>query len=113
MHGSRMRERGQAAAELAALLPLLALLIAACWQVVLVGQTAWSASAAARSAARASAIGADPEAAARRAVPRAFERRLRVERDGGEVEVRLRVPSLVPAVGLGSVPAHGSFSAQA
>ena len=110
----RHHERGQAAVELAALLPLLALLIAACWQVVLVGQAAWSASAAARAAARAAAVGADIEAAARRSLPSMLDRRVRVRRvDDGSVEVRLRVPALVPAISLGSITAHGHFQSQA
>jgi TadE-like protein len=108
-----MSEGGQAAVELVALLPLLALLLAACWQVVLVGQTAWSASAAARGAARAAAVGSDPEVAARRSLPGGLERHLHVRRDDDGVAVRLRIPSLVPAVSLGSLTAHGRFEAQA
>ena len=107
-------ERGQAAVELVALLPLLALLLAACWQVVLVGEAAWSVRAAARAAARAEAVGADPAAAARRALPASLDRRVRVRRveDGG-VEVRLRVRSVVPALSLGTLRAHGKFGSQA
>src|SRR5215213_9812502 len=101
MRGHRSSERGQAAAELAALLPLLALLIAAAWQVVLVGQAAWAAPAAARAAARAAAVGGDVDAAARRSLPDALDHRLRIRRevDGG-VEVRLGIPAVVPAISL-------------
>ena len=106
-------ERGQAAAELAALLPLLALLIAACWQVVLVAESAWSVRAAARAAARASAVGADPLRAARGALPASLDRRVRVtRRSTGGVHVRLRIPALVPAVSLGTVSAHADFPPQ-
>jgi hypothetical protein len=106
-------ERGQAAAEFAALLPLLVLLTAALWQVVLVGQATWSASAAARAAARAAAIGADVDAAARRSLPGSLDRRVRVRHvDDGVVEVRLRVPALVRAISLGSVTAHARFQEQ-
>src|SRR5437762_2810535 len=64
---SRDGERGQATVEFAALLPLIAVGLLACWQLVLVGQAAWSAHAAARSAARAQAVGADALVAARAA----------------------------------------------
>ena len=47
------RTDGQAAAELVALLPLAALLIAGAWQLALAGHAAWAADAAARAAARA------------------------------------------------------------
>jgi hypothetical protein len=110
----RNGQRGQAAVELAALLPLLALLIAALWQVVLVGQAAWSVSAAARAAARAAAVGGDLDAAARRSLPAALDRRVRIRRvDDGSVEVRLRVPAVVRAISLGSVTARAHFQAQA
>jgi hypothetical protein len=107
-------ERGQASAELAALLPLIAVVLAVCWQVVLVGQAAWSASSAARAAARAHAVGADLAAAARASLPRALERDLRVRPlDDGRVEVRLRVPTVVPAIDVGSLTAHARFQPQA
>ena len=73
---SLRRADGQAAAELVALLPLAALLLAGAWQLVVAGHAAWAADAAARAAARAAAVGADaarggararcPAAAARR-----------------------------------------------
>ena len=46
-------------------------------------------------AARAEAVGEDPQAAARSALPRSLERGLRVDRGaGGSVTVELRVPML-------------------
>jgi hypothetical protein len=108
------KERGQAAVELAALLPLLAVLIAGCWQAVLVAEAAWSAAAAARAAARAAAVGLDLERAARRALPASLDRRVRVRQAGpGVVEVRLRIPTVVPALRLGSLTTHGRFQPQA
>jgi hypothetical protein len=65
------RTDGQAAAELVALLPLGALLLAGAWQLVVAGHASWSAGAAARAAARASALGADAGAAARAELPSA------------------------------------------
>ena len=77
-HGPARREDGQAAVELVALLPLLALLALAAWQAVVAGQAAWLAAGAARASARAAAVGHDPAAAARRSLPPALERGLRV-----------------------------------
>ena len=51
-------EAGQATVELVALLPLMVALLAALWQVALVGYAEWAASAAARAAARAAALAA-------------------------------------------------------
>jgi hypothetical protein len=94
-------ERGQASAELVAVVPalLLGVLIAA--QIGLVGYALWAAGDAARAGARAALVGGDPEASARGALPGPL-------RDGanvsgkGEVEVRVHVPALIP--GLPSVP---------
>jgi hypothetical protein len=106
-------QTGQASVELAALLPLLAVVLASCWQIVLVAETAWSAQSAARAAARAAAVGADPLRAARRALPPSFDHRVRLRR-GAEhaVELRLRVPAVIPDVSLGSITAHGHFASQ-
>ncbi len=105
---------GQASVEFVALLPFLALAVAAVVQLVLVGHAAWAGSQAASAAARASAVGGSPRAAARGALPPHLERGLRVDAgDDGRVTVRLRVPSLVPALDLGSLSAAGSFEEQA
>ena len=105
--------RGQASVELVALLPFLALVVGALAQVALVSHASWAASQAAGAAARAHAVGGDPKAAARRALPAHLERGLRVvTREGGEVEVRLRGPAIVPALSVGTVSASGRFEAQ-
>ena len=105
--------RGQASVELVALLPLLALALAALAQVAVVSHAAWAVSQAAGAAARAHAVGADPAAAARGALPAHLERGLRVvARRGGNVEVRVRCPSLVAALDLGTFAASGRFEAQ-
>ena len=88
-------ERGQASAEMVAVLPLVVLVAAIVWQLALAGHTLWLCSHAARSAARAEAVGGDGEAAARSVVPSSLERGLRVEaRAGGAVRVEVRVPMI-------------------
>lgn len=90
-------ERGQASVELVALLPLMAILAALLWQVVVAGQAVWLAGSAARAAARASAVGADASAAARRVLPARLERGLVVRRSAGDDGVRVAIT--VPAIG--------------
>ena len=100
-------ENGQASAELAALLPCLAAVLAVAWQLVLAGHASAAAAVAARAAARAEAVGADPGAAARAHLPRRLERGLRVRRTrAGAIEVSLRVPAILNAVRLGRVHAE-------
>jgi hypothetical protein len=85
---------GQATVELVALLPLVAVVAAALWQVVLAGEAVWLSGAAARAAARAAAVGADPWGAARAVLPRRFEQGLRVRRDeSGAIALVLRIPA--------------------
>ena len=104
--------RGQATVELVVLLPILALLLAAGWQLVLAGHTRWSASAAARAAARARAIGLEALPAARAALPESLDRRVTVEETARGVEVRLTVPAVLPGVDLGTLTAHATFASQ-
>src|SRR6185436_5770630 len=87
-------ERGQASVELVALLPLAGLLVALLWQALLAGETLWLSGGAARAAARAAAVGADPVDAARSVLPARLERGLRVRRErDGAVALVLRVPA--------------------
>ena len=105
-------QRGQAAVELVAVLPLVAALLAALWQLALIGDASWSAAGAARAAARAEAVGLDPRAAARAVLPGRLERGLRVRAAaGGEISVAVRVPA---AFGLrvGSVSSRARFAPQ-
>ncbi len=108
------RERGQASVELVALLPLVAILAFSMWQATVAGQAVWLAGSAARAAARASAVGADPGAAARRVLPERLERGLLVTRvDGREgVKVAIRIPAVVGGGGLGSVSARAALRDQ-
>ncbi len=108
-------EAGQASVELVGVLPLCVVVGAIVWQLALAGSAAWGVSSAARAAARARAVGLDPRAAARAALPGGLERRLRVEeRDGGAVVVTVRVPSVLRgALSLGTVSATAHFEPQA
>ena len=65
----REPESGQASVEFLGVLPAALLVALACWQLALAGQAAWLSGNAARVAARAQAVGRDPEAAARSALP--------------------------------------------
>jgi hypothetical protein len=104
---------GQAAVELVALLPIIAALLAAVWQLALAGYAAWAASAAARSAARAHAVGADPRRAARDHLPRSLEPGLRLKTAGdGEVELTVRIPTLPGLPSLGRARATSRFAPQ-
>jgi hypothetical protein len=91
-------ERGTASIELVAAVPFLLLALAAAAQIALAGQALWSASVAARAGARAALIGADPKAAARRALPEAMRDGAVVEEDedDGSVSVKVPVPNLLP-----------------
>jgi hypothetical protein len=79
-----------------AVVPLVVLVGAVAWQLALAGQAVWLCANAARVAARAEAVGDDRERAARSALPRSFERGLRVESARrGAVRVRVRIPLIV------------------
>ena len=100
---------GQATVEVVALLPVLVALIAAVWQAALAGHAVWAATAAARAAARAHAVGADPRQAARSHLPSGLERGLRVTTEaGGDVRVTVRIPALpgLPSPGHAHAGAH-------
>ena len=107
------RSEGQAAAELAALLPLAALLLAGAWQLVVAGHAAWAAGSAARAAARATAVGADARAAARGQLTAGLRRGMRVrDRGSGTVEVTLRIPPVLGLPVLGHTTATAHFRPQ-
>ncbi|HET7455878.1 MAG TPA: hypothetical protein VFJ76_10180 [Solirubrobacterales bacterium] len=90
-------EEGTASVELVAVVPFLLLAVLAVAQIALAGQALWSASVAARAGARAAAVGEDPAAAARAALPPSLRRGAKVEDDGG-VEVRIEVPRLISSL---------------
>jgi hypothetical protein len=106
-------DEGQASVEMAALLPLVALLAMLLWQAVVAGQALWLSGAAARAAARAAAVGADADAAARGALPPRLEQGLRVRAMGGDgVRVAVRVPSVLTSGALTTVEARAAFPSQ-
>ena len=107
------RTEGQAAAELVALLPLAALLLAGAWQLAVAGHAAWAADAAARAAARAAAVGGDARAAARRELPGTLGHDARVsDREDGTVEVTVRIPPVLGLPVLGHTTATAHFRPQ-
>jgi len=102
---SAFDERGQASAELVAVIPALLVAVLVAAQIGVVGWALWSAGSAARAGARAAHVGGDAEAAARSALPTHLRKGSRVS-DDGEVGVRVRVPALVP--GLPRIPLEAS-----
>ena len=106
-------ELGQASVELVALLPLIAVLTGLLWQGVLTGQAVWLAGSAARAAARASAVGTDERAAARRVLPARLERGLVVRRErSGGVRLAIAVPAVVGPGRLTTVVARARLQDQ-
>jgi hypothetical protein len=93
--------RGQASAELVAVIPALLLAVLVAAQIGVVGWALWSAGSAARAGARAAHVDGDAEAAARSALPVQLRRGARVREDD-DVGVRVRIPTLVP--GLPRIP---------
>jgi len=102
-------ENGQATVELVAVLPVVGLVLLLAWQALVAGQTWWLAGAAARDAARASALGGDPLSAARHALPTA-----RLGRTGadGTIRVRATIPSVVAGLRFGSVRVRARMEPQ-
>ena len=105
-------QRGQAAVELVAMLPFVAALFAALWQLAVFAHTAWITSGAAHAAARAQAVGRSPQHAARTHLPDRLEHGLRVHASAdGKVTVTVRVPSSF-GLHLGTTSAHARFAPQ-
>lgn len=90
-------ERGQAAVELVAVLPLLLAVVLAVAQLALAGYGLWSAADAARAGARAAHVGGDAERAVVSALPGWLEDGARIE-TSGPVRVSLAAPALVPGL---------------
>ena len=106
-------DSGQATVELVALLPILVVVVLAAWQVAVAGHAVWSAGAAARSAARAHAVGADAAGAARRLLPRRVRAHARVRTgDDGEVRVDVPIPAVVGGGSLFTTSAAARFEPQ-
>ena len=111
--GATLSARGQASVEFVVLLPVILVVLAAAYQALLAGQTLWEVRVAARAAARAQALGSDARAAARTHLRSRLERGLRVSAsDAGDVRVSVRIPAVLPALGLGRVSATSHFRPQ-
>ena len=107
------RERGQATVEAVATLPFVVLVVLVAWQLAVAGQALWLSGAAARAAARAQALGRDPDAAARGTLPGRLEQGLRVRAAAdGAVRVAIAVPAVIGHWRLGSVGARARFEPQ-
>src|SRR3954454_19806066 len=107
-------EDGQASVELVAVLPVLVAIVLLAWQAVVAGEAWWLAGAAAREAARASAVGGDAAAAGRGVLPPGLREGVRVRRDGdgGGVAVRVAVPPVLGGLRFGSVTVRARMEPQ-
>ena len=85
------------------------------WQAVVAGQAVWLAGSAARAAARATAVGADAPAAARRVLPARLERGLvvRPAASGDGVRVAIAIPVVFGGGRLTTVSARARLQDQA
>jgi hypothetical protein len=98
-------QRGQAAAELVAVVPIALGLLLAVAQFAVAGYALWTAADAARAGARAAHVGGDPERAARSVLPGWLETDAEVN-SGGPVSVRVEAPALLP--GIPPIPVEAS-----
>jgi len=105
-------ESGQAAVEFVVSLPLVVLVCLLLWQAVVAGQAVWSSAGAARAAARAEAIGADPTAAARASVPAGLRDGVRIVRARDGVRVAVAVPLVLGGARLGSFTSSAELAPQ-
>jgi Flp pilus assembly protein TadG len=115
MQANDRRDRGQAAIELMGMIPLLGLALIAALQLIFAVVTVQATSTAARAAARTISQGADPVAAAERAVPDWVENKMTVRVTGGSdpgVEVTTRMPVLLPGIDGPRVTRRAWFDAE-
>jgi Flp pilus assembly protein TadG len=91
--------RGQATVETIALVPLLLIVGLGLMQLLAVGYASVLAGSAAEAGALALAGGTDPRAAALRSLPGWSEAHTKIDVEGGRVEIRLRPPSVLQALG--------------
>jgi pilus assembly protein CpaE len=99
------KEEGQATIEVTGLLPILVVVMLALAQIALIGLTFVFTGNAARSGARAYAVGQSPKDAALKHLPSYFSERSEVTASTdshgyGSVDVKVDVPSLIPGVSL-------------
>ena len=95
---SKKGERGQAAVELVAIVPILLVATLVVAQLAVAGYALWSAAVAARAGARAAFVGGNAEHAARRSLPLPLRATAGInDRDG--MSVRVETPTLIPGIG--------------
>ena len=107
-------QQGQATVELTALLPLLVLVVLTLWQVVIFGEAAWMSGSAARSAARAQALGQDVKSAARAMLPGRLANEVQVKPSDkdGSVQVFVSVPTVFGKGHIATVHSKARFEEQ-
>jgi len=111
--GVAAQQRGQAAVELVAAIPVLILALLLVAQLAVAGHALWSAGDAARAGARAVLVGADAEGAALRALPFWLDGGAEVVTSAGAaVEVRVGAPALIPGVPAIAVEAAAALDPQ-
>jgi len=94
--GTGSGESGQAAVAFVAVIPVLVIVALALLQAALAGHAVLTAAGAARAAARADYVGADPERAARRALPPSFRAAATVEVGADSAAVEVTAPRALP-----------------
>lgn len=92
------REEGSASLELVGVLPFLLVAVLVAAQLAIAAASLWSAAVAARAGARASLVGGQAGAVARRALPPTLRSGAQVGSSGGGVEVEVPVPRLLPGL---------------
>ena len=108
-----VKSDGQATVEMVALLPLVFVIGALVWQFVLAGNAVWATHAAARAAARAQAVGGDPEMAARGRLSGRKKSAVKVlVGDDRRVTVRARIPVVAGLPSLGDFRASSYMKRQ-
>ena len=108
LRGRLRRERGAVSVELVGTLPFIGLALLAATQIAIAGAALWSAGIAARAGARAVEVGGEARPAARRALPPPLRDGAMVsDREG--VEVRVRVPALLPRLPRVTLAARSSL----
>lgn len=90
-------ERGQASAELVAVVPMLVASVLVAAQLAAAGWSLWSAASAARAGARSAHVGGDAERVALGALPEPLREDADVEQEGS-FRVRVSVPRLMPGL---------------
>jgi Flp pilus assembly protein TadG len=91
-------ESGQASIEFAGSVFLIVLLALAMWQGLIVMWTFNQASNAARTAARVETRSGDTKKAARNALPKVLRKKLKVDINGEQVAVGVRIPIFIPGL---------------